>query len=137
MTGSASGGEGIVGDLLFFEIYDPTNNLSAPYKYVGAGLGVGSPATISTKGPWNMFQVTTPRQVSNFGTPLARFTTIGGGPFSDNYLNLLGLGDTIYLNIKTGFDFGGGASTSVGQFQWYPTNIDSVIYPGVTPRSTF
>jgi hypothetical protein len=137
MTGAGNAGEGIVGDLLFFEIYDPTNFLSAKYKYVGAGLGVGSPVTVTSKGPWNMFQLNTPRQVSNFGTPLARFTTLGAGPISVNYLNLLGLGETIYLDIRTGFDFGGGASTSAGQFQWYPTTIDGVIYPGVTPRSTF
>jgi hypothetical protein len=137
MIGSVSGGEGLVGDLLFFEIWDSTNNLSAKYKYAGAGLGVGTPVTIGFKGPWNMFQVKVPRQVSNFETPLARFTTGGGGPLSVNYLNLLALGDTVYLDIRTGFNLGAGGDSSVGLFMWYPKTVDSVMYPGVTPRSTF
>ncbi|HEY4361089.1 MAG TPA: hypothetical protein VGN17_08980 [Bryobacteraceae bacterium] len=133
MTGSVSGGEVLVGDALFFEMYDPVNYLSVKYKYAGAGVGAGTPATISGKGPWNKFQVENPRQVSNFGTPFAQFTTVGAGPWTDNFLILAGLGENVYLDLITGFDFGGGFSGSVGQFQWYPTTIAGIMYPGLAP----
>ena len=133
MTGSVSGGEVLVGDALFFEMYDPVNYLSVKYKYAGAGVGVGTPATVSGRGPWNKFYLQTARQVSNFGTPFAQFTTVGAGPWTDNFLTLGGLGETVYLDLVTGFDFGGGFSGSVGQFHWYPTTIDSVQYDGLAP----
>ena len=128
MIGAGSGGKGVKGDVLFFEIWDPANRLSAKYKYVGRGLGMGPPDAIRTTEPWNLFRVKTPREVSGFGTTMARFTSIGGGPLCDNYLNLLGLGDMIYLNIKTTFEVGGGLSSSVGQFEWDPATVKSAAY---------
>jgi hypothetical protein len=130
MIGWGSGGAGVKGDVLIFEIWDPANRLSAKYKFVGTGLGMGSPITISATEPWNLIRVKTPREVSGFGTPMARFTSIGGGPLCDNYLNLLGLGDMIYLNIKTTFEVGGGLSSSVGQFEWDPATVVRAAYSG-------
>lgn len=137
LKGSGSASVVLSGDGMLWEIWDPTNYLSAEYIYWGAGLGVGTRLSAGVKGPWNMFQVKTPRQVSNFETPLARFTTGGAGPWSDNYLNLIGLGETIYLNVRTGITLGAGLSTSVGQFLWRRVLERGVIYQGVTPRSTF
>ena len=134
MIGCASGGAGVKGDVLLFEIWDPTNQLSAKYTYVGTGLGRGTPGGISITEPWNSFRVKTPREVSGFGTSMARFTSIGGGPLSDNYLNLLGLGDMIYLNIKTSFEVGGGLSSSVGQFEWDPATVELAAYSAAGAR---
>ena len=74
-------------------------------------------ATLS--GPFNDFQTTKALAVTDFGGA-ARFTTAGTGPYTINFLNIMGLPPgtaTIPnpLKLDTGFTVGFGASTSVGR----------------------
>jgi hypothetical protein len=63
MLGAISGGAGIAGDLLFFQIGDVINQLTAFYCYVGGGLGASvswmPPVSGTTAGPWNFFSTVT------------------------------------------------------------------------------
>lgn len=105
-------------DVMFLEIRDSSNHISGFYVYVAPGLGAGAYWVSAThRGPWNGFHTSQPILVSQFDGP-ARFTTIGVGPFSKNYLNLIGTPrgvDGVYLeDFETGFTWGAGASTTVG-----------------------
>jgi hypothetical protein len=113
-------GAGVAADSLFFIIWDTNNNLSSIYAYVGAGIGVG--LTVLPKvsgtvhGPWNDFKTSAAISSAQFDGA-ARFTTIGAGNYSANWLNLLGTPegvDAVYMMISTGTTIGAGASSTVG-----------------------
>lgn len=106
---------------MFFQIWDYTHSVTTFYIYnsggVGKGLGASMSATLS--GPFNDFQTTKALAVTDFGGA-ARFTTAGTGPYTINFLNIMGLPPgtaTIPnpLKLDTGFTVGFGASTSVGR----------------------
>jgi hypothetical protein len=116
-------GAGAAADVLFFQIWDTTNNLACIYAYVGAGIGVGLTLlpwhSATTHGPWNPFS-TSPAAISSsqFDGP-ARFTTAGIASKSVNWINLLGTPpgvDAVYMMIDTGTTIGAGASSTVGGF---------------------
>jgi hypothetical protein len=71
-----------------------------------------------SKGPWNEFATTGLMAVNQFGGS-ARFTTAGGGPWTINYFNMMGLPRDIAtepnpLKINTGVTVGFGLSSTVG-----------------------
>lgn len=105
-------------DRLYFEIVDKMH-VSCIYSYLGLGLGVSfRPIAPTLKGPWNDFTTTGPIAVNEFGGS-ARFTTAGGGPWSINYFNMMGLPRAIAtepnpLKINTGITVGLGLSSTVG-----------------------
>jgi hypothetical protein len=105
---------------LFFQIWAPSLSLTTFYEYSSAGVGKGAGASISVtlKGPFNDFSTTSAIATTDFGGA-ARFTTSGVGPFSVNFLNMMGLPSGVAtvpnpLKIDTGFTVGLGLSTSVG-----------------------
>jgi hypothetical protein len=115
-------GAGVAGDVLFFQIWDTTNNLACIYAYVGVGLGVGFtflPSQSATAhGPWNPFSTSSEISSAQFSGP-ARFTTAGIGSKSVNYFHLLGTPRGVrgvYMMINTGTTFGAGMSGTVGDF---------------------
>jgi hypothetical protein len=115
-------GAGVAVDVMFFQIWDTTNNLACIYGYVGVGAGVGIsklPSFSTTlHGPWNLFKTSAEISSSQFAGP-ARFTTAAIGPESINYINLIGTPpgvDSVYEEIDTGTTIGAGLSSTVGDF---------------------
>jgi hypothetical protein len=105
---------------IFFQIWAPSLSLTTFYEYSSAGVGKGAGASMSAtlKGPFNDFATTSAISTTDFGGA-ARFTTSGVGPFSVNFLNLMGLPSGVAtmpnpLKIDTGFTVGLGLSTSLG-----------------------
>jgi len=114
---------------LFFQIVDKDHGLTAFFHYGSLGLGKSAGLSLSgtMKGPWNDFLTSAPMEVSEF-EGAARFTTAGAGPFTLNYLNMMGLPPGIAtvpnpLSINTGFTIGLGVSTSVGKLTWNPREV--------------
>jgi hypothetical protein len=109
----------VMAEVAPFVIWDTTNNISCLYLYVGIGPGLGidfSPASGTTHGPWNVFTTEKPMAVWQFGR-WARFTTIGGGNISANWITMetpRGIDNVESLRIDTGTTLGVAASTSVG-----------------------
>ena len=110
------------GEFLIFQIWDQDNGICSFYTYSGGvtagGAIPGAWLSATMKGPWNDLRTKTPIQVNHFGGA-ARFTTGGGGSWTANYLNLMGLpsGNMTMpnpLSIQTGFTIGLGAGTSAG-----------------------
>jgi hypothetical protein len=115
-------GAGVAVDVLFFQIWDTTNDQACMYAYVGAGIGVGLKILPSvsgtTHGPWNAFTTSAPISSAQFGGA-ARFTTAGVGSKSVNWINLMGTPpgvDDVYMMIDTGTTIGAGASSTIGDF---------------------
>ncbi len=116
-------GAGAAADVMFFQMWDTTNNEACIYVYLGAGLGVGISALPSlggtTHGPWNAFHTSAPISSAQFDGP-ARFTSAGIWNKSLNYLNLLGTPPgvkAVYIEgFQTGTTIGAGLSTTVGDF---------------------
>jgi hypothetical protein len=80
---------------------------------------------LTDSGPWNQFQTPKPWSIEGFAGP-ARFTTIGGGTFTTNYLHIpvvAGEAWGVYLRIDTGFTWGGGASSSIGILSPSPEGV--------------
>jgi len=122
-------GAGIGGEVLFFQFWDMTNNLTAFYIYAGGGISVSASVmpkgTGTSPGIWNPFTTVAPVSVGSFASA-ARFTTAGCGPWTVNYLNVIadeGSGKALYLSLSTGVTWGAGASTTVGRLTWYPPEI--------------
>jgi hypothetical protein len=114
-------GAGFAADVIYFMVWDTTNNLACIYLYAAAGLGVGLTAlpkvSATTHGPWNNFTTEKPMAVSQFGT-FSRFTTAGVASWSANWITIetpKGI-DNVYERIDTGVTLGLGASTTVGEF---------------------
>jgi hypothetical protein len=109
------------GDFSIFQIWDEKANLCSFYTYWAGGVSKSiTPGFLSATGagPWNDFAVTLPLAVNQF-TGATRFTTGGGGSWTDNTINFMGLPPgtkTIPnpLKISTGFTIGIGGGTSVG-----------------------
>lgn len=121
---------------LFFQIADKKNNLTCFYVFsaegVGKGLIKGLALSATMKGPWNDFKTNSDIRVSQFGGA-TRFTTSGAGPWTWNYLNMMGLPPDVstlpaVLSLTTGFTIGIGASTSVGKMILNPR--EEMIYNG-------
>lgn len=105
---------------IFFQIWAPSLSLTTFYEYssAGVGKGVGASMSVTLKGPFNDFSTTSAISTTDF-SGAARFTTSGVGPFSVNFLNLMGLPSGVAtmsnpLKIDTGFTVGLGLSTSLG-----------------------
>jgi hypothetical protein len=114
-------GAGEVGtvDRIYIQIWDVSHSVTCFYEYTGGGIGASVlPIGGTLSGPWNDFRTTGPVAVVEFGGP-ARFTTAGAGPWTVNYLNMMGMprGTATSpnpLSLSTGFTMGLGASTTVG-----------------------
>jgi hypothetical protein len=121
MLGGLSSGIGVVQiEKIFFQIWAPSLSLTTFYEYSSGGFGKGAGASMSVtlKGPFNDFTTTSAIATTDFGGA-ARFTTSGVGPFSVNFLNMMGLPSGVAtipnpLKIDTGFTVGLGLSTSIG-----------------------
>jgi len=112
-------------DFSIFQIWDEAAGLCSYYTYwaggVSGGLIPGAWLSATLPGDWNEFSVSKPMAVNKFAGP-TRFSTAGGGPWSKNYVNFMGLPpgtQTIPnpLPIETGFTVGIGAGSSVGTLQ--------------------
>ncbi len=122
LLGALSGGLGPVSlERLFFQIWDQRSAVTSFYLYSSAGFGKSRGAAMSAtlRGPWNQFTTTGPLGVEEFGGA-ARFTTGGVGPWTVNYLNMMGLPRGLAtsprsLKISTGFTVGLGMSSTVGE----------------------
>lgn len=120
LKGKLSRGIGIDG--LFFIVWDPVNNLSCLYFYLGIGLGLGLSFTpkvsATTHGPWNSFTTEKPIGVWQFGR-WSRFTSAGAFDYSVNWITIetpRGVDNVDSLKIDTGRTLGGGLSSTVGDF---------------------
>jgi hypothetical protein len=129
LLGAVGVGAGIGGEVLFFQFWDMTNNLTAFYIYAGGGLSASAKVmpkgTGTGSGIWNPFKTVAPVSVGSFASA-ARFTSAGCGPWTANYLNVIadeGSGKALYLSLSTGVTWGAGASTTVGRLTWYPPEI--------------
>ena len=107
-------------ETLFFQIWAPSLSVTTFYNYVSAGVAksVGMPLSVTLKGPFNDFATTSAISTTDFGGA-ARFTTAGAGPFTINFLNMMGLPPGVAtrpnpLKLETGFTVGLGLGTSVG-----------------------
>jgi hypothetical protein len=115
-------------DLMFFIIWDTTNNLMCIYVFVAlsAVLGLGSlpPISMTTHGPWNYFTTEKEISITQFGRG-ASFGSLSvpmpdpRNPGSLISLNRLGI-DTppgvknVHMWIDTGTTIGLGLSRSIG-----------------------
>jgi hypothetical protein len=112
-------GEGGIGEQIYIQIWDVRNSLTTFYVYTGGGIGASPlPVGGTLAGPWNDFTTTGPLGVAEFGGP-ARFTSAGAGPWTLNYLNMMGMprGTATVpnpLDLSTGFTMGIGGSSTVG-----------------------
>lgn len=121
LLGALSSGIGVAQiEKLFFQIWAPSLSLTTFYEYssVGFGKGAGASMSVTLKGPFNDFATTSAIATTDF-SGAARFTTSGVGPFSVNFLNMMGLPSGVAtvpnpLKIDTGFTVGLGLSTSLG-----------------------
>lgn len=107
-------------DDIHFQIWDTKAGLCSYYAYAGSGGGFSlkSPVSVTTEGDWNDFSVTKPMAVNQF-TGFARFTTLGAGPFSGNFLHFMHLQNGTQtipspLPINTGFTIVPGGGSSIG-----------------------
>ncbi|MFO1350501.1 MAG: OmpA family protein [Gammaproteobacteria bacterium] len=122
LAGLSFGKEGGQADNLYFFIWDKENGLAAIYVYAGTGIGVSPipvPLSATSEGPWNDFATIGKLYVGEFEGEI-RFTTIGAGPWSKNYLTFKSLPRGIMtkpatLDLGTGFTYGAGASTTSGR----------------------
>jgi len=114
--------KGAAGDFSIFQIWDQMARLCSFYTYWAAGAGggliPGAWLSATMPGDWNDFTTNKPLAVNGFGGA-ARFTTGGGGPWTKNYINFMGLPPGTMtvpnpLPFSTGFTIGIGAGTSVG-----------------------
>jgi hypothetical protein len=121
LLGALSSGIGVAQiEKLFFQIWAPSLSLTTFYEYssVGIGKSVGASLSVTLKGPFNDFSTTSAIATTDFAGA-ARFTTSGVGPFSVNFLNMMGLPSGVAtvpnpLKIDTGFTVGLGLSSSLG-----------------------
>jgi hypothetical protein len=102
-------------EIMFFQIRDLEYGNSAIYVYDGIGIG-GGLSHGTDRGDWNDFSTSKPIHVSEFGG-FARFTGLGAGPKSKNYIYIdMPSGyDPVYMPINTGFTRGVAGSTTVGE----------------------
>lgn len=114
------------GDVIFFQIVDLKNRVTAFYTYVGVGVSkdLSLALSASSKGQWSTFRTTSPIRVSQFAGP-ARFHTAGGAWWSIDRLSMMGLPQGVstippLLNLDSGFTFGLGASSTEGKMYFYP-----------------
>ena len=122
LLGALSSGVGAAQiEMMFFQIWAPSLSVTTFYEYLSGGIGKsrGAALSVTLKGPFNDFTTTSAVATTDFGGP-ARFSTVGTGPFSVNFLTLLGLpsgAKTVPtpLKLSTGFTVGLGLSTSVGK----------------------
>ena len=141
------GKPGLVADILFFEIRDRQNQLSAYYVYTGGGLGASWPViSASHVGPWNHFRTSRPVNIEQF-EGAARYTTAGAAAWTFNVFHILDTPDgvdAVYLEgFETGFSSGAALSTSAG-YLWLvgETTKQSVspapqVIPTQKPRLVF
>jgi hypothetical protein len=121
LLGGLSAGAGVAGiEKIFFQIWAPSLSMTSFYEYSSLGLGKsrGPAISVTMKGPFNDFTTTSAIATTDFGGA-ARFTTASAGPFSVNYLNMMGLPPGVAtvpnpLKIDTGFTVGIAISSSVG-----------------------
>lgn len=123
LGGISGAGEGLAGDVLFFQIWDTTNNLAQVFSYYGAGVGAGLPKILpplsaTLAGPFTEFLTVKPVPVGTFCGP-AHWTSVGGGPFTLNILQVFGVVDLagVQMFVNTGLTVGIGGSSSVGLMQ--------------------
>lgn len=114
---------GIILDVYFFQIWDTTNNVMCDYIYFAFGLGFSAnilpPVSTTLRGPWNAFMTDAPMTCWQFGN-WARFTTIGVGSKSINYITMetpKGVSNVSALRINTGITVGAGAGSSIGDIR--------------------
>jgi hypothetical protein len=124
-------GVGLAMDVIFFTIWDTTNNLACYYVYVGPiGLGVGltfmPPLSTTTNGPWNDFTTDKPISVNQFGRSSRFFTAslpipdpfnpLSGQLFSKSHITIGTPVGNVSEWIDTGTTIGLGLSGTLGAF---------------------
>jgi hypothetical protein len=76
----------IVGvDAVYFDILDETNNYVASYRYLGANISIGTPASGTPRGPWNHFFIPRPLSCGQF-TGWGMMGSMGGLQYTRTYL---------------------------------------------------
>src|SRR5262249_45617316 len=108
-------------DFSIFQIWDEKAQICSFYTYRATGVAggpiPGAWLSATTAGDWTDLTVSKAMGVNQFTGP-TRFTTVGAGPISWNYINFMDLrgAQTIPnpLPISTGFTIGVGGGTSVG-----------------------
>jgi len=120
----AKAAKGIALDVIYFEIRDDKNSLSAYYLYGGLGIGASIPseATYTPRGPWNYFQTSKPIGAWQFDG-IARFTSASVGNWSHNELWLggtpKGVKSVKLNNFKTGYTLLASASMTFFSKMFY------------------
>jgi hypothetical protein len=137
LSGVKGIGEVVILDLMRFQIWDHENKLIQNYVYGGLGPGVGLTgvvaglakftgraktvaelvgfATPTAPGPFTEFLTIKPVAVGIFNGP-AHWTSLGGGPWTMNILQIFfvgGLGGP-EIKVNTGFTLGLSISSSFG-----------------------
>jgi hypothetical protein len=117
--GGISAASGLAGDVIFFQIWDTTNNLAETYAYFGGGAGLSFPKlplSATLAGPFKEFLTIKPVPVGIFAGP-AHWTSGGGGPLTLNILQIFfiaGLASGVQMFVDTGLTVGIGASSTFG-----------------------
>jgi len=96
-----------------FQIVDRTNNEEIICVMPAAGAGIGLPASLTLKGPWNIFTTPKPIRITDFAGPATWTTVFSTGPFSHNTLEV---NDTRVppIRVATGVTIGASGPTVVG-----------------------
>ena len=104
-------------DGLCFDILDRTNNLLCVYDYRGLSLSISTPATASTRGPWNNFTTRQPMSVDGFGGR-ADIASVGvmDGSLTSLTINPLGKLPIVIPRFQTGWTVGFSAGGGMGVF---------------------
>ena len=107
-------------DGLSLDILDVTNQLICVYDYRGISLAISSPASVSTRGPWNDFTTALPHDVSGFGG-LARFVSMAVMDRSNTAFEITPLGwseaPITIAPFNTGWTLGFSGGVDVGVLQ--------------------
>jgi hypothetical protein len=86
-----------------FDFFDPGNNLSAEYRFLGGAVGLGTPISETGPGPFTDFSTSVDMPVNGFESP-ANFNGAGGGENSVSLLTLLA--PPMAISVSTGFTLG-------------------------------
>lgn len=64
---AVAGASFAVAEGVMFDIHDLTNDLVCVYNYLGVSWSVGTPGSVTFRGPWNNFRTRSPMSVQAFG----------------------------------------------------------------------
>ena len=121
VQGAISGGEYIVLEVYKIEIFDLDNHLTQTFAYTAAGLGGGTPYSVTPFGG-ERIPFSTPKRASLFHfASLAQLLSAGAGPvgYASLIFDDLGTGPdghigSVRIRFSTPFSFGAGAAATSG-----------------------